>query len=346
MTQIPQPARRKTLWWPRLLAFAVLAVVAFLGYWFGWPRYLRWFHTRQENAIFNEKLAGKMIRISMPMSPRLHRKITAWVYLPPGYSTSSTRYPVIYVLHGMPGEVRDCFVKGQIHDTTEQLILSHRIPPVILVSFDGHGPANPADVTNFLDRADGTWQMESFMMHELVPWMDTKYRTIPNAKMRAIVGVSAGGYAAFNLILKHPDIWTIGASHTGFFSPNDDVQNMTNILGAPGPLWNANDPTKTMRLVTPQQGLSFYMDIGQRDEELPEFKQMQALMQSRRLDFAAHVFPGRHTWEYWGQHYHDSLLFIGQRFARNQKALLAAKKNVFNSVIANALSTGRLSSTR
>lgn len=307
-------ARRRPNWWRRLV---LVVALAFFGNRFGWPRYLKWFHVRQEAAVFNEKLAGKMVRFSMPFSPRLHRKITVWVYLPPGYNKSSTRYPVVYVLHGMPGEVRDCFVKGQVQDAAEHLILTRKIPPLLLVSFDAHGKSSPADVTNFLNRADGSWQMEDFMTHELVPWLDHKFRTIPQAQARALDGVSAGGYAAFNLALKYPKIWSIGASHTGFFEPDDDSRNMTDILGTRGALWNANNPMSLMQRATPQQNLSFYLDDAQGDNELNEFKLMQMLLKRRHIDAESHVFSGRHSWEYWSEHYADSLNFIGQRFARN-----------------------------
>ena len=69
--------------------------------------------------------------------------------------------------------------------------MARRVKPFIVVCFDAHGPDSPADVTNFLNRADGKWQMEDFMVDELVFWVDKKYRTIPRAS--ALIGVSAGG---------------------------------------------------------------------------------------------------------------------------------------------------------
>ena len=82
---------------PLVLVIAVAAPVA-------WPRYLKWFHARQEAAALNEKLSGKLFKKSMPPSAILGgRKITTWVYLPPGYGKSTARYPVVYVMHGMPG---------------------------------------------------------------------------------------------------------------------------------------------------------------------------------------------------------------------------------------------------
>jgi enterochelin esterase-like enzyme len=309
----PQQKARRRKW--ILAVLGALLILSGIGR-AAWPSYLRWFHARQEAAVLGEKLAGTLIRKSMPLSPLLHRKITTWVYLPPGYDRLNIHYPVVYVMHGMPGEVRDCFVKGQVHNAAEQLILKRKIRSVILVGWDGEGPTGPSDVTNFLDRANGSWSMESFLVRELVPYIDQTYRTIPKPEARALCGVSAGGYAAVNILFKHPDVWKTGASHTGFFDPSDDVENMTNILGPKGPLWDANNPMKTVGRITPSDNLHVYADIGQGDELNDEFSSFCATLQAKKIDHACHVFPGRHTWAFWSTHFYDSLQFIDASFEK------------------------------
>lgn len=305
--------------WKRFAAIAApLILVVAVAWPFAWPRYLNWFHARQEAVALDARMSGQLLKKSMPPSAILGgRKITTWVYLPPGYDKSTARYPVVYVMHGMPGEVRDCFVKGQVQHAAEQLIKARTIRPLILVGWDGQGPGGSDDATNYLDRAD--YRMESFMLRELVPYIDRTYRTVPDARFRALDGISAGGYAAPNLVLKHPDIWKIGASHTGFFSPEDDADNMTSILGprvANLALWNANNPTKTVLTRGPQDGLHLYLDIGEGDDLLPEFKRFAALIKHQKIRSEAHVFPGRHTWDYWSTHYFDSLRFIESSFPK------------------------------
>ena len=301
--------------WQRTAAFGLPTLfVAALAFRAAWPSYLRWFHNRQEAAVLDEKLSGKFIKKSMPPSTLLGgRKITTWVYLPPGYDRSRERYPVVYVMHGMPGEVRDCFVKGQIQDAAESLILSKKIKPLIIVGWDGEGPGGPTDITNYLDRPD--YPMESFITRDLVPYIDRTYRTIPTAGARALDGISAGGYAAPNLVFKYPDIWSIGAAHNGFFDPADDAENMTAILGARGPQWDANNPLKLVNTVDPRL-VHIYADIGQADDLLSEFLKFNSLLAARRIDHQLHVFPGRHTWAYWSQHFYDSLRFADARFVR------------------------------
>ncbi len=280
---------------------------------FVWPRYLSWFHARQEASVLNVKMAGQLLKKSMPPSRILDgRKITTWVYLPPNYAHSRLRYPVVYVMHGMPGEVRDCFVKGEIQDAAEDLIIHHQIRPLIIVGWDGQGPGGPADVTNYLDRPD--YKMESFMLDELIPYIDHTYRTIPKAPFRALDGISAGGYAAPNLVFKYPEVWKVASSHNGFFSPDEDVENMTAILGPRGPLWDANNPMKTVAQRGPLDDLHVYLDIGQGDDLQADFSRFAREVKAHGIDCNAHIFPGRHTWAYWSEHFYDSLRFADKSF--------------------------------
>ncbi len=314
----------RRLRWRRFgLVFGPLALLVCAALPFVLPRASQWLHTRQETVALSEVIAGQLIRKSMPPSKFLGgRKITTWVYLPPGYAQAGKRFPVVYVMHGMPGEVRDAFVKGQIQDAAAQLIQSGQIGPVILVGWDGQGPGGPADVTDFLNRPD--YPMESFITRELVPYVDRTYKTIPDPRFRALDGISAGGYAAPNLLFKHPDIWRVASSHTGFFSPGDDANNMTDILGPRGPKWDENDPVKNAGRFGPKNDLHLYLDIGRGDDLVPEFKKFVAVLKSRGIDHEAHIFPGRHTWGYWSAHFYDSLKFADERFRAERASGVSA----------------------
>ncbi len=165
--------------------------------------------------------------------------------------------------------------------------------------------------------------MEDFALQVLVPWVDARFRTQARPEARALVGFSAGGFGAANLGLKHPDVWKVAASHNGFFSPRDDEENMTAILGPPGlgppgAAWDRNDPTKLLNERGPADGLRFYGDIGEGDDLQDEFARFGSQLQARGVLHEMHIFPGRHTWEYWAAHFHDSLLFADKYLARQQ----------------------------
>ncbi len=269
---------------------------------------------RDRDKALSAGLKGRLLRVATPYSAHLKRKVAAWVYLPPGYEQSTARYPVAYILHGAPGEGIDCFSQGHVHRVAESMILSHRISPLILVGWDGQGPGGAEDITNFLNRRDG-YDMEDFVVQDLVPWVDQTYRTVPDARSRAMIGFSAGGYGAINLGLKHPDVWNVLASHAGFFDPEDDFSEMTKILGPISTslsLWQANNPLLLARQLGQGTRLHLYMDVGRSDPLLSEFKKMAAELKARHVDFKAHVFAGAHSWKYLSLHYRNSLLFADQ----------------------------------
>lgn len=272
---------------------------------------------KAQNKALMEGLQGKLQILSLPASPRVaNRRLTAMVYLPPGYDAPENarkRYPVAYILHGAPGGVRDPFVNAGVHRVAEELITSHRMQPAILVGWDGSGPKGVDDIVDYLDRKDG-YQEESFVLQDLVPWVDAQYRTIAKPEARALVGFSAGGYGAANLGLKHPDTFRVLVSHAGFFDPGDDEKNMTEILGPKSALWDANSPIERVRELSAGTRLHFYMDCGKDDELLREFKNMKRELRAKRVDFEAQVVSGAHDWAYLHDHYFDSLLFCDRRW--------------------------------
>lgn len=283
----------------------------------------------QQDIEMRRGLRGQLLQIAMPMSALLHRQITALVYLPPDYRASaSTRYPVAYLLHGAPGAARDWFVNAQAHRVAEKLILSKQIAPLILVAFDAMGPRGVNDVADYLDRADDSWPMESFMVRELVPWVDKTFRTLPKPQARALVGFSAGGYGAANLGLKHPNVWSVMASHSGFFDADDEAKNMTDILGAlpaARPLWDANSPILLARKLPRGSRLHFYMDCGRSDALLGEFWKMRDELLTHQIDHESDVVEGHHTARYVQRRLPFSLRFCDRRWKEMAEQNAAVK---------------------
>lgn len=121
------------------------------------------------------------------------------VFLPPNYSSSTERYPVVYSLHGMSGnEGSNCQTFASV---LKDGITSNAFPPVIMVFVSGRGN------TFFSDSKDGTVKGESTVIKELIPFIDSTYRTKADRTQRAIEGVSMGGFGALMLGLKHPDVF-------------------------------------------------------------------------------------------------------------------------------------------
>ncbi len=119
------------------------------------------------------------------------------IYLPPEYNNNtSKRYPVVYSLHGMGGNEW-----GNIAYATalQSNIQSGAVNPMIWVFVNGRSN------TFYADSKDGTVKCETSILQELIPHVDSLFRTIPDRAHRATNGISMGGFGALMLATKHFD---------------------------------------------------------------------------------------------------------------------------------------------
>jgi len=133
------------------------------------------------------------------------------VWLPPGYEREPRRrYPVVYFHDGQ--NVFDgatSFLPGQewgADEAADRLIRAGRIPPCILVAV-ANTPERAREYTADVDPRHGGGGSSAyfrFLVEELVPFVDTTYRTRTGPRHTAVIGSSLGGLAALDLGLAHP----------------------------------------------------------------------------------------------------------------------------------------------
>lgn len=123
------------------------------------------------------------------------------LYLPPNYETDlARRYPVIYFTHGMRVDSKRPIAAGYVA-RIDRAIRSGVMPPVVVVIIQGLNRAW------WVDSKDGKIPMESVVMRDLIPHIDTTYRTIASREGRAIEGHSMGGDRALRLGFKYPHLF-------------------------------------------------------------------------------------------------------------------------------------------
>lgn len=144
------------------------------------------------------------------------------IYLPPGYEQSSQRYPVIYSLHGGGGN--EDGMTWTINSHIKSYIKNKQIPAVIMV-FPNGGP-DTFYLDNNVIRSQNN-NPGSYIIRELIPYIDANYRTIPEARGRAITGFSMGGYGAYHFAFKYPDIFgaTAPTAAGGPYGPGGLITN-------------------------------------------------------------------------------------------------------------------------
>jgi S-formylglutathione hydrolase len=127
-----------------------------------------------------------------------------FVYLPPSYDREpNRRYPVVYTLHGY-GLHATQWVGFANFGALEKDLATGTAKEMILVSPDAFSLHNGSFYSN--SKTTGDW--ETFLAVELVNYIDSHYRTIPNRMSRGLVGHSMGGYGTFRIGMKHPEIFS------------------------------------------------------------------------------------------------------------------------------------------
>jgi S-formylglutathione hydrolase FrmB len=136
------------------------------------------------------------------------------VTLPNDYFTSgTTRYPVLYLLHGGAGGNSAQWTTG---GGTEEAITNNR--PLITVMPDG---GKVGWFTNWKDQSQGAQAWADFYLSQLIPWVDANLRTIAAKNGRAIAGLSMGGFGAVRFAQDRPDLFAYVASFSGAVDLND-----------------------------------------------------------------------------------------------------------------------------
>jgi hypothetical protein len=138
-----------------------------------------------------------------------------WVYVPPGYDDSDDRYPSIYVIQGLTGQIdmwrnRAAF-RQNFPELADAAIAKGDCPPCVLVYLDAWTSVGGSQ---FID-SPGTGRYHTYICDELVPFVDERYRTLVGAEHRGIAGKSSGGYGAMVNPMLRPDVFGGLATHAG-----------------------------------------------------------------------------------------------------------------------------------
>jgi hypothetical protein len=173
------------------------------------------------------------------------------VYLPPDYSPTH-HYRVVYFLHGFWGDPSS-FIHGMHFATAaDEQITAGRAAPFIAVM----PPGGPMSKTTS-DEWAGVW--ETYVVNDVIPWVDSHLPA--NTSSRGIAGLSAGGYGAVDIGLRHPQLFDTLESWGGYFRPFRDGP----FLHADRAVLDAHDPTLLVQREAAQlrrRKMRFFLSTG------------------------------------------------------------------------------------
>ena len=123
------------------------------------------------------------------------------VYLPPSYGFPDKRFPVVYYL---PGYGDSDMLGFRLPDRMDALIQNGEVNEMILVVANGKSKMGGSFYVN--SPVTGNW--EDFIVQDVVGYVDSHFRTLPQAESRGITGHSMGGFGALNIAMRHPDVFS------------------------------------------------------------------------------------------------------------------------------------------
>ena len=220
------------------------------------------------------------------------------VYLPPGYDTSSDRYPVIYFLHGLPASPYAfrgmTFVAQALEKAGRQAI-------VVAPQGARDGDTDP----EYLDWGPGrNW--ETAISQELPRYVDAHYRTIGTRNGRALVGLSAGGYGAVTLALNHLDSFSVVESWSGYFRPTDP--SGTRVLKYT-PSQSAHALIPVLKADEQRRPTFFAFYVGSEDTRFrAENEELDSELTAARVPHVFEIYKGAHQQTVWSAH---AVLWLG-----------------------------------
>ncbi|MGB2952430.1 MAG: alpha/beta hydrolase-fold protein [Gaiellaceae bacterium] len=158
------------------------------------------------------------------------------VYLPPSFSPT-TPYATVYLLHGLSGSPSSYYDGLRLADVADRQIAFGAAAPFIAVMPVG----GCLDCNRNKDEWTGRW--EDYVVRDVVPWVDHRLPTVRSARARAIAGLSAGGFGAIDIGLRHPETFGTLESWGGYYHPFRDGS----LASATPAEMRAHDPTVLVR---------------------------------------------------------------------------------------------------
>lgn len=149
------------------------------------------------------------------------------IYTPPGYdSNPRQRYPVLYLQHGSGENDTSWAKQGRVNFILDNLIAARKALPMIIVMENGMVAAKPNSTG-----PRGNEAFSEVVIQDLIPMIDSSYRTLPKREMRAIAGLSMGAGQALQIGLTNlsqfayigsfsgaPRITDLPSAYNGVFS--------------------------------------------------------------------------------------------------------------------------------
>lgn len=237
-------------------------------------------------------------------SKLMNRQMPYRVVLPVDYQTADekTFYPTIYLLHGLTGHFDNWADKTKLTDYAKNY-------NYIIVMPEGNNGWYSDSATVERDK------YESYIVEELIPEIEKKFRAKKERQSRAVAGLSMGGYGSIKFGLKHPEKFALVGSFSGALqaaSLTDKLlgngwktltDSIMSVYAAENsPTRSANDIFRIVREIPAEKNKNLpfiYLDCGTEDGLIGTNREFSNLLLEKKVRHEFRQLPGRHDWTFW-----------------------------------------------
>lgn len=238
----------------------------------------------------------KIYRCSVP-GPDYRRMV---VYLPADYYSTDKRYPVFYLFHGARGYETSWIRKADFFRTTDTLRRAGSIAESIIVmpnmnqykDQDDYDDSRLKNALESIMQIDGT--VESSFVDDVVAFVDSVYRTVPDKQHRAIAGNSIGAQQSMYISANHPDMF----GYVGLFSLYPKVFLKKSAYNG---LYRDFDRKFDTQFTDPPK--VYFMSIGTKDFFYLHMQNVRKKMDLKRYRYDYLVEKTGHDWDIWADSY-------------------------------------------
>lgn len=228
-------------------------------------------------------------------SPSLGMDRRMTVYTPAGYESSSKRYPVLYLLHGMGGDENAWSELGRATQILDNLIAEGKAEPMIVVMTNGNAALQSAPgespagfvppTTNLPKTMDGSFETH---FPEVVNFVDKNYRTIKSKKGRAIAGLSMGGFHSMHISKQYPDMFDYVGLFSAAIMPREGVES---------PIYDNLDAK--LKTQFDRNPALYWIAIGNTDFLYQANKEYRNKLDEAGYKYTYYESPDGHIWRNW-----------------------------------------------
>lgn len=276
-------------------------------------------NTELKKDYFNPKpiVAMQELRLN---SKLMAREMPYRVILPKNYEANKAeKFAVLYLLHGLTGHFDNWADKTKLREYAANYNYI-----IVMPEGDNGWYSDSAAVPND--------KYESYIIQELLPEIDAKFRTFADREHRIIAGLSMGGYGSLKFGLKYPEKFVVVGSFSGALGAASFTEKTAGAIGksidaifgaVDSETRNSNDIFKIVKEISPEKikTLPFiYLDCGTEDFLFQNNREFVALIVEKKIPHEFRQLPGKHDWFFWDSQVQE-FLRLSDKILMKSKAI-------------------------